>query len=130
MEANGHSHGHAKRGWLLPWTWLTAKTKCLRFGMFVRPTLSWAWLIAKSSALNLADCHVQLLWTWRNVKSKCLGFDIFSNPRYLWTWLTIMSKCFGSNMFVRPMLSLDFTDCQVQVSGLTHYQAQKVSGFS
>jgi hypothetical protein len=61
-----------KGEWSLFWTWLTVKSKCFGFDIFVKLTLP---------------------WTLRNAKFKCLGFDMFARLALLWTWQTARSKC-------------------------------------
>jgi hypothetical protein len=80
MEVS-HSLRRAKRGWSLPWTWLTTKSKCLGSGMFVKLTLP---------------------WTWLNSTSKYLGSDMFTEHTLTWTLLTTMSKCIGPDWQLSP----------------------------
>jgi hypothetical protein len=54
QREDSYSVGSAKEGWSLPWTYRTARSKCLKFDMFTRPTLPWTCLTAKFKCNGLS----------------------------------------------------------------------------
>ena len=73
-----------------PWTWLTAKSKCLRFGKCATFTSPWIWLSGKSNCVGFGKHTIPIL----------PGSGKYVKPTSLCTWLTAKFRCFESDIFV------------------------------